>query len=152
MLPDAAWASAATLLRLADSGQLAFTRGVGRITKGSGGFEVHTADGFHRADVVINAVSPPGHRVPPAAEALITSLTERGLATRHPRGGVSVTRATSGLSVEGVTDKQLYALGDLTSGSLFFTFGIPSLVDRAVDIADAIHRDATRHAVAMQTV
>jgi hypothetical protein len=29
-------------------------------------------------------------------------------------------------------------LGDLASGSLFFTFGLPSLVDRANDIVGAV--------------
>lgn len=33
---------------------------------------------------------------------------------------------------------QLYALGDPGAGSLFFTFGIESLVDRAVDIARSL--------------
>ncbi|MGH3865020.1 MAG: hypothetical protein ACRDQ4_02590 [Pseudonocardiaceae bacterium] len=38
----------------------------------------------------------------------------------------------------GVADQRLYALGDLASGSLFFTFDLPSLVDRAYDIPELI--------------
>jgi hypothetical protein len=39
-------------------------------------------------------------------------------------------------------------LGDLASGSLFFTFGLPSLVDRAIDIVAAVldNRQATMSA------
>ncbi|MEU5364418.1 FAD/NAD(P)-binding protein [Streptomyces sp. NPDC005925] len=137
--------SAAALLEQADGGRLSMVRGVESIRPtASGGFEVHGAEGVLRADVVVNAVSPPAHRVPPAAAPLIDSLTGRGLAVRHPRGGVGVARATSGLRTPAGTDRQIYALGDLASGSLFFTFGVPSLVDRAVDIADAIRREAVR--------
>lgn len=140
--------SAAALLERAGDGRLGMVRGVGDIRAvTSGGFEVRGAEGVLRADVVVNAVSPPGHRVPPAAAPLIDSMTGRGLAVRHPRGGVSVARATSGLLTPGGTDRRIYALGDLASGSLFFTFGVPSLVDRAVDIADAIRRDAARSPV-----
>ncbi|MEU1479902.1 FAD/NAD(P)-binding protein [Streptomyces sp. NPDC005760] len=141
-------ASAATLLERADRGLLEVVRGVRRVTAGPGtGFEVHGDSGVRRADVVVNAVSPPGHRVPHAAEALVAALTGRGLAVRHPRGGVQVDRATSGLRTGEETDRRIHALGDLASGSLFFTFGVPSLVDRAVDIAEAIHREAAHSAV-----
>ncbi|MEU7051463.1 FAD/NAD(P)-binding protein [Streptomyces eurythermus] len=141
-------ASAATLLEQVDSGRLGVLRGVERISPGpAGGFRVHGPDGVRHADVVVNAVSPPAHRVPPAAAALVDALTGRGLASRHPRGGISVARATSGLLTGGGTDRRVYALGDLAAGSLFFTFGVPSLVDRAVDIADAIRRDVARSTV-----
>jgi hypothetical protein len=45
----------------------------------------------------------------------------------------------------GRTDPRLYALGDLAGGSLFFTFGMPSLVDRARDIVEDLqHSDQVR--------
>jgi uncharacterized NAD(P)/FAD-binding protein YdhS len=145
-------ATAEALLRQAGEGRLEFARLVGRISPvPGGGFRLWTEDGVRHADVVVNAVSPPAHRIPPAAQPLVASLVGQGLAERHPRGGLRVTRATSGLTVKGRADTRLYALGDLASGSLFFTFGVPSLVDRAVDIADAIHREAARRAVSMQT-
>ncbi|MEU0256702.1 FAD/NAD(P)-binding protein [Streptomyces sp. NPDC006184] len=141
-------ASAATLLRQAESGRLHVLRGLERIDPGpAGGFRVRGGDGVRHADVVVNAVSPPAHRIPPAAAALIDSLTGQGLASRHPRGGLAVARATSGLRTGGGTDRRVYALGDLAAGSLFFTFGVPSLVDRAVDIAAAVRRDAARSTV-----
>jgi hypothetical protein len=59
-----------------------------------------------------------------------------------------VDRATSRLIARGTADPRLYALGDLASGSLFFTFGLPSLVDRAIDIVAAVldNRQATMSA------
>lgn len=141
-------ASATTLLERFGRGLLEVVRGVERVTAGSsGGFQVHTGDGVRRADVVVNAVSPPAHRIPRGAAALIDALTGRGLASRHPRGGLQVARATSGLRTGVETDRRIHALGDLASGSLFFTFGVPSLVDRAVDIADAIHAEAAHSVV-----
>jgi uncharacterized NAD(P)/FAD-binding protein YdhS len=140
--------SATALLEQADRGLLEVVRGVERITPDrGGGFRVHSGERVRHADVVVNAVSPPSHRVPRKATALIDSLVRRGLATPHPRGGIRVARATSGLRTRRGTDRRIHALGDLASGSLFFTFGVPSLVDRAVDIADAIRREAAHSAV-----
>ncbi|MEU6737181.1 FAD/NAD(P)-binding protein [Streptomyces physcomitrii] len=140
--------SAATLLGQAERGLFEVVRGVEKIMpRSSGGFEVHSEEGLREADVVVNAVSPPVHRIPRGAAALVGSLEEQGLGVLHPRGGVRVARATSGLLREGEVDRQVYALGDLASGSLFFTFGVPSLVDRAVDIAEAVHRQSARSAL-----
>ncbi|WP_078856419.1 FAD/NAD(P)-binding protein [Streptomyces sp. NBRC 109706] len=145
--------SAAVLLGEADAGRLGFARGLTKIVPDpTGGFGVRTADGWQRADVVVNAVSPPGHRVPAAARPLVDSLTARGLAELHPRGGLRVARATSGVLADGVPDPRIFALGELASGSLLFTFGVPSLLDRALDIVEAIHLDTARRAESMQVV
>jgi len=135
--------SATTLLSLVDSGQLEVVRGLEAVTPvAGGGFEV-VAEGVARsADVVVNAVNAPTHRIPPRAEPLISSLVGQDVARRHPRGGLHVERATSRLTVDNRPDHRLYALGDLAAGSLFFTFGVPSLVDRAYDIAGAVIGDA----------
>ena len=60
--------------------------------------------------------------------------------------------------MQGEPDCRLFALGDITFGSLFFTFGIPVLVDRGRDIVDtmlhnasAAHRGAGRHEVPVCT-
>ncbi|MCP3822721.1 FAD/NAD(P)-binding protein [Streptomyces sp. A3M-1-3] len=149
-------ASAATLLGLVDSGQLDIVRGVERITPVPGrGFLARTPDGPRTAGVVVNAVNAPAHRIPPGATSLITSLVDSGMAGRHPRGGLHVERTTSRLTVQGRPDPLLYALGDLAAGSLFFTFGVPSLVDRAYDIAEAVLADAAARTIrggTMQTV
>lgn len=141
-------ASAAALLGLIDSGQLEIVPGVQRIEPASGGgFTVHTAgEHTHRTDVLVNALSTSRRGIPAQAVPLVTSLTGAGLAERHPRGGVRVERATSRLVVDGRVETRLYALGDLAAGSLFFTFGLPSIVDRAHDIVAAItgHAGAAR--------
>jgi len=107
------------------------------------GFRTAIAGSSRTFGTVVNAVSAPVHRIPPRAEPIIGSLLRAGLAARHPRGGLHVERSTSRLIADdGRADPRLYALGDLAAGSLFFTFGVPSLVDRAVDIARAIFDDA----------
>jgi uncharacterized NAD(P)/FAD-binding protein YdhS len=132
-------ASAAKLLDLVESGQLEIMAGVHGIEALSDkGFRVTKADGDWHADIAINAVNAPRHRIPPSAGPLVNSLVERGKAVPHFHGGLHVERATSRLTVQGRADPRLYALGDLAAGTLFFTFGVPSLVDRAHDIAMAI--------------
>ncbi|GIH72489.1 FAD/NAD(P)-binding protein [Sphaerimonospora thailandensis] len=126
------------LLALIESGQLDLPRGLREI-KFVDGFQAVLADGVRDYSTVVNAVSAPTHRIPSGAGALIASLRRCGLVERHPRGGLDVERATSRLRVGGRTDDRIYALGDLAAGALFFTFGIPSLVDRAVDIVAAIN-------------
>jgi uncharacterized NAD(P)/FAD-binding protein YdhS len=144
-------ATAAKLLALIDSGQLELVSGVEHIEPcAAGGFAITTSSGEQRADFVVNAVSAAAHKVPPKATSLVSSLVEAELAQRHPRGGVHVDRATSRLTVAGRPDPRLSALGDLAAGSLFFTFGIPSLVDRAYDIVAAIHDHATSGAAALR--
>ena len=148
--------SAAALLSLVDDGRLAVVRGLSGIAPADGGFLVTTENGTSRADVVVNAVNAPRHRIPPGAEPLLSALVDTGAAARHERGGLAVERATSRLTVDDQPDPRLYALGDLAGGSLFFTFGVPSLVDRAFDIAGAIGEHVARSRLArgeaMQTV
>lgn len=150
-------ASAAGLLDLVDSGQLEVVAGVQGIEAlGDEGFRVTGTHGDRHADVVVNAVNAPTHRIPPSAAPLVASLVTSGTGARHPRGGLHVEPATSRLTTGGRPDPRLYALGDLAAGTLFFTFGIPSLVDRAHDIAAAIMNHAavtatrpTSHALQM---
>lgn len=132
-------ASAAKLLDLVDSGQLEILAGVQNIEiLGDNGFRVTRADGDWPADIAVNAANASTHRIAPGAVPLVTSLVERGHATRQIHGGLHVERSSSRLTVDGRTNPRLYALGDITAGTLFFTFGIPSIVDRAHDIATAI--------------
>lgn len=136
-------AAAATLLSLIDAGRLEIVAGVRHIEASpGGGFAVLTGGGEHRADVVINAVNAPRDKIPAKAAPLVASLVSAGLADRHPHGGLQVDRATSQLVADGTPDPRLYALGALASGSLFFTFGLPSLVDRAYDIVAALQDEA----------
>ena len=129
-------ASAAALLQLIDSGQLELVRDLRAVEAVDGaGFRVHTADGAFSCDHAVNAANARTRGIPQSAEELVGSLTKAGLAQSHPRGGLHVERATSLLTVDGRAQQNLYALGDPAAGSLFFTFGVQSLVDRAADIA-----------------
>ncbi|RLK61815.1 FAD/NAD(P)-binding protein [Actinokineospora cianjurensis] len=143
--------NAAVLLRLIDAGQVELVSGLVGIEPTGHGFRLATARGEHttehRADVVVNAVNARLRKLSEKATPLFSSLVAGGAAEPHPRGGLHVERATSRLTVDGVPNPRLYGLGDPTLGSLFFTFGVQSLVDRAVDIAAAISEHSSATAV-----
>lgn len=132
--------SAAVLLDLVESGQLEMFSGLLDITPAhEGGFEVLAADGTElRADRVVSAVNASEGRIPTSALSLVTSLIRARAASRHPHGGLQLARASSRLTSNGRPDPRLYGLGNIAAGALFFTFGIPSLVDRSQDIVGAI--------------
>ncbi|MCW5254553.1 FAD/NAD(P)-binding protein [Streptomyces sp. SHP 1-2] len=137
-------ASAAALLKLVDSGRLRIRPGLrGVAERPGGGFEI-ALDGepSFAADRVVNAVSASESRVPAGARPLVTTLTRKGTASLHPHGGLHLSRTTSSLLTGKSEDPRLYGLGTIGAGSLFFTFGLPSLVDRAEDIVAAILRHA----------
>ncbi|GAA2218206.1 hypothetical protein GCM10010360_38110 [Streptomyces nogalater] len=132
--------SAAALLGLVDAGRLDILAGLRRITpREGGGFDITLSNGtVSGADQVVNAVNAAERRIPAGALPLVTSLTGERAASAHPHGGLHVERATSRLTADGTPDPRLYGLGTIAAGSLFFTFGVPSLVDRAVDIVAAV--------------
>lgn len=131
--------NATTLMSLIDSGQLEIVPRVKDVRRKEGHGFIVTADGsVHVADYVVNAINARSRKIPTMAASLIRSLVAAGVAAPHPRGGVYVERSTSRLTVEGRPNDRVYALGDPTAGSLFFTFGVQSLVDRAVDIVAAL--------------
>jgi len=142
-------AAAAVLLGLIGEGRLELRPGLRRIAPHSGGgFEITCADGAkRRADRVVNAVSTGRGRIPAAARPLVSTLIRGHAARLHPYGGLRLARSTSALVTGGDPDPRLYGLGDIGAGSLFFTFGVPSLVDRGVDIVASIlrHAEATRN-------
>lgn len=137
-------ASAGVLLELVENGQLRMLSGLQDISPAEeSGFDVIAADGTEfRADKVISAVNASEGRIPTSAQPLATSLIRARAASRHPHGGLHLARATSRLTVNGRPDPRLYGLGNIAAGALFFTFGIPSLVDRSVDIVAAIREHA----------
>ncbi|MCT2594732.1 FAD/NAD(P)-binding protein [Streptomyces sp. N2-109] len=142
--------SASVLLELVEAGQLQLVTGLLDIAPASGGgFGVVAADGTEfGADKVVNAVSAAEGRIPSGARSLASSLMRCRAAVRHPRGGLRLAPATSRLTSGGRPDPRLYGLGNIAAGELFFTFGVPSLVDRSRDIAGAVleHTDAVRSA------
>lgn len=141
MPPD----SAAVLLRLIDEGRLdvhSDLRAIVPTGPGDAGFRVETATEVLNADRVVNAVSAPAHRVPSGARDLVDSLCEQGLGVRHPQGGLHVHTRNSRL-VGAPDAPPIYAVGDLAGGTFFFTFGIPSLVDRSRDVvADLLRQES----------
>lgn len=134
--------SAATLLRLAQSGQLEICGGMRDATASAGGGFRIRADRRVDADVVVNAVNSPADGIAADTGPLISTLIAQGSAEPDPCGGLRIERATSRLAVGGQPQRRIFALGDITFGSLFFTFGIPVLVDRAAEIVEAIRTDA----------
>ncbi|WP_100445912.1 FAD/NAD(P)-binding protein [Glycomyces xiaoerkulensis] len=133
--------SASILLRLMEYGQLEVLSGLAGVRPERRGFTVAASGSLRRFDTVVNGVGASASRVPPRAATLVDSLLRSGAAQRHPHGGLAIDPATSRVvSVRG-PDPRLYALGDLAAGTLFFTFGIPSLVDRARDIVGALERE-----------
>lgn len=117
--------NAAILMRLLDSGQLGLTAGIHEIRAAQGCFRLQSATGTSSADVVVNAVNPPPHAVPHAAESLVSSLLTGGLATPHPAGGLVP------------ADPRLAVVGDFAGGGPFITSGIPGIAAQAARAAQA---------------
>ncbi|MFD5074447.1 FAD/NAD(P)-binding protein [Streptomyces sp. NPDC058371] len=131
--------SATTILRLIDSGQLTVLSGVQRTVPSTvGGFRITTDSTELAVCHVVNAVNASAHRVPPGARRLVNALYAERLAMPHPDGGLCVDTATSRLVGTSLSNPGIYAIGDIAGGTFFFTFGVPSLVDRSHDIVTDI--------------
>jgi uncharacterized NAD(P)/FAD-binding protein YdhS len=138
--------NAKKILAMLDSGQLEVRGGLETVERGQAAFEVQLANAMEQADYIVNAVTPPVYGVHPKVEQLVDSAVRYGLARRHHAGGVEVVARTSAV-VGGHGPGGLYALGDLTRGAFFFTFGTSALVYRSADIAKAIHDDIREKAL-----
>ncbi|WUH99613.1 FAD/NAD(P)-binding protein [Spirillospora sp. NBC_00431] len=130
--------NAAVLLDLFDAGALESLSGIEKIEAGDGFRIVHAA-GERTADVVINAVNPPSHAVPRAAEQLVSSLLGQG-AAQHPDGGLVIDPGTGRIVVGGRPDPRLHVVGDLAGGGPFLTSGIPGVAAQANRAAQSIGR------------
>jgi uncharacterized NAD(P)/FAD-binding protein YdhS len=139
--------NAAIVLSLLDSGQLEIVPRVSGVRRNDGaGFAIMADGGVHRADYVVNGINARSRKIPTMAASLIQSLITAGLAEPHSRGGVCVQRSTSCLTVAGRPSDRVYALGDPAAGTLYFTFGVQSLVDRAADIVAALREHVAEQA------
>jgi uncharacterized NAD(P)/FAD-binding protein YdhS len=132
--------NAKKILAMLDSGQLEVRGGLRTVQPGRDAFDVQLATTREQADYIVNAVTPPIYGVHPQVEPLVNSAIRHGLARRHHAGGLEVLASTSAVVGEHRSGG-LYALGDLTRGAFFFTFGTPALVHRSIDIARAIRDD-----------
>lgn len=117
--------NATVLLRLLDAGRLSVARGLRAIEPMNGRFRIRDGDGGRTTQYVVNAVNPPPQAIPAAAGHLVRSLTDTGLATRHPAGGLIP------------ADPRVQVVGDLTGGGSFITSSIPGIATQASRTARA---------------
>lgn len=134
------------ILAMLDSGQLEVRSGLTSIERGRDTFDLQLAAAREQSDYIVNAVTPPVYGPHPQVEPLVNSAVRHGLARRHHAGGLEVAASTGAVAGNHGT-LGLYALGDLTHGTLFFTFGTPALVYRSADIAKAIRDDVNERAI-----
>lgn len=128
--------NAALLLELFEAGALEPLSGIEKIEAGSA-FEITHAAGVRTADIVINAVNPPPHAIPRAAEPLVSSLLAQGAAL-DPHGGLAVDPGTGRVLVGGRPDRRLHVAGDLAGGGPFLVSGIPGVAAQASRAARSI--------------
>ncbi|MET9864123.1 hypothetical protein ABZY93_33335 [Streptomyces smyrnaeus] len=83
-------------------------------------------DGAHVAGTVVNAVKPRPQAISAAAEELVRSPADTGLATLHPSGGLNL------------ADQYLHIVGDLTGGASFITSSIAGLAAQASRTAQVL--------------
>ncbi|WP_165854432.1 FAD/NAD(P)-binding protein [Streptomyces sp. V2] len=127
---------------LAATGQLQVLPGIHAVGVTGDYFTVATRTTATTAHWVVNAATPAVRDTPRDARDLIDSLVGHGLAVRDPFGGLTVQPGTNRLVGPGRhPDRRLYALGDLTHGSLYVTFGIPVVTPLADRIARTIAHD-----------
>ncbi|MFI7064304.1 FAD/NAD(P)-binding protein [Kribbella sp. NPDC050124] len=117
--------NAAILMRLLDAGQLTLVSGLRSIEVVDGQFRAHSNE-LTTAQVVVNAVNPPPQAVPAMSQDLVQSLTQTGLATLHPSGGLIP------------ADPRVHVVGDLVGGGSFITSSIPGVAAQATRAADAL--------------
>ncbi|SNT41882.1 hypothetical protein SAMN05443665_102855 [Actinomadura meyerae] len=128
--------NAAVLLELFEAGTLEALPGLEKIEPGRR-FRITHAAGVRTAGAVINAVNPPPHAIPRAAEALATSLLAQG-AAQDSDGGLATDPGTGRLLIEGRPDQRLHVVGDLAGGGPFLVSGIPGVAAQAHRAARSI--------------
>lgn len=102
-------------------------------------FTINGKERFH-VNYVINATPPRHDKIPPDSTQLIKQMIEDKLLKMNDFGGISVDPLNSRCvnTFEENVPSKIYAIGDITSGTFYFTFGIISIVDRAKDIVEHI--------------
>lgn len=145
-------ANARKLLGLHRTGRLRVTGGLWNVKPlADSGFHIAADLGEYESDFVINAVSAPSHRVPERARPFVDSLVEDGIGEYHPYGGLRIEPSTSRAVGGGRPHRRMHAIGDMGAGTLFFTSGMPSVLERADDIVRALVEDITAAAQAAPT-
>ncbi|MGW4410710.1 FAD/NAD(P)-binding protein [Nonomuraea sp. NPDC004702] len=136
--------SAIRLQAAAEAGQLQVVRGVRGIRSGvlpRPAFLAPTAVGEIEADIVVNTTRPAAAAIPDTATSLIEDLVEAGVARRHALGGLDVARYTNRvLAADGSENRNLFALGQLTAGTHYYTSSMLIIGRQARIVADQLLR------------
>jgi uncharacterized NAD(P)/FAD-binding protein YdhS len=126
--------NAVRLLALLKSGRLTVHRGYKSTTPnkttGVEGFRIHLSQGELEVDRVIDATGHAGNLARLDCP-LLESLIDEGFVRQHPAGGLSIQPHTMELTGQ----RDLYALGPLTQGPLFYVSAIERLASHADTIA-----------------
>lgn len=133
-------ATSARLFTLMEAGQLHIHGSIRNVTTTDDGFHITSAHTTCNADIVINAISASPGTFPTRAKPLLDSLLRAQLASHHPGGGLHVDPDSSQLTVSGIPQPGLYALGNLTQGAHLFTYGIHPLINRTHEITQSVVR------------
>lgn len=117
--------NARRLLDAMQSGQLRFIPGNMSITKAESGFAVAVehegTTRTHHYDAIVSAIGTPRDATK-FDSPLIDDLLARGMARPHPYGGLEIEATTGRLRDQnGHPHNRIFALGELTSGTFFFT-------------------------------
>lgn len=114
--------NAARLLRYLKSGQLSFHAGDFSIEADADGKPVIRLKGHTTLeyDYLINATGSP-RSTKRLESTLLSNLLLRGMAVEHPLGGIAVDRHSYEVIGRSAGKARLHAMGELTTGTFFFT-------------------------------
>lgn len=119
------------------SGQLSVSSAVHAATVHNQRFRISQAHGKHlEVDYLVNASSPDPSKIPSISAPLVNQMVRDQIVQKDANGGLLVDpRSSQCVKPHKSTARSpVYAIGDITSGTFYFTFGIISIVDRSRDI------------------
>lgn len=137
--------TAARLQIAADAGQLQVLGGISGVRCSEAtrsAFLASTDAGDIAADIVVNTARPSAVIIPEAAVPLVVGLVESGMARLHSLGGVDVSPASNRiLAADGREHSGLFAVGQLTAGTHYYTSSMLIIGRQARIVADQILDD-----------
>jgi uncharacterized NAD(P)/FAD-binding protein YdhS len=143
--------NARKLLAYLESGQLRFQAGPFSVALDNAGKPTVTAaDGtVQHYDAVINAVGSP-RAISELDSDLLASLLKRGTVAEHRFGGIAIDPVTYQVIDAGGGRTRLFALGELTTGTFFFTSALDINARHARNCAIEFARSLEQRAQAEQ--
>lgn len=139
--------TARTLLTAMESGQLAIVPGATGVRREGSRFHVTAQTAVRPGDTVIDATKTSPAQSKGAPGALMAALTRDGYASWDYYGGLRVSRRTNrlhdpaGPGAGAGRTRGLYAMGELTSGSIYYASSLPAVNEGADIVAAAIALD-----------